>query len=159
MAVWVAIASCDPRPGLLTTATAQGPRVQSIANQTGNYRAFYLQMVEAIQRGTPVPVKPDEVVGVMELIELGLRSAREGRRLPVGSQHLDSVVQQAPSSAPAHAAPLAMPLSPAVSARRRAIWKQQRRARSSGNRCQPAPCRGQPTPRLGSHPCRRVPPP
>ena len=109
---------CDPRPGLLTTATAQGPRVQSIANQTGNYRAFYLQMVEAIQRGTPVPVKPDEVVGVMELIELGLRSAREGRRLPVGSQHLDSVVQQAPSSAPAHAAPLAMPLSPSSSSQR-----------------------------------------
>ena len=101
---------CDPRPGLLTTVTAQGPREQSIANLTGNYRAFYLQMVEAIQRGTPVPVKPDEVVGVMELIELGLRSAREGRRLPVGAQHLDSVVQQAPSSGPAHTAPLAMPL-------------------------------------------------
>ena len=101
---------CDPRPGLLTTVTAQGPREQSIANLTGNYRAFYLQMVEAIQRGTPVPVKPDEVVGVMELIELGLRSAREGRRLPVGAQHLDSVVQQAPSSGPTHTAPLAMPL-------------------------------------------------
>lgn len=111
---------CDPRPGLLTTVTAQGSREQTIVNQTGNYRAFYLQMVEAIQRGTPVPVNPDEVVGVMELIELGLRSAREGRRLPVGAQHLDSVVQQAPSSAPTHAAPLAMPLSQSSSSQRSA---------------------------------------
>ena len=108
---------CDPRPGLLTTATGLEPREQSIVNLTGNYRTFYLQMVEAIQRGTPVPVNPEEVVGVMELIELGLRSAREGRPLPVGHQHIDSVVQQVNHPGHTHAAPLAMPLGTPSSSR------------------------------------------
>ena len=108
---------CDPRPGLLTTATGLEPREQSIVNLTGNYRSFYLQMVEAIQRGTPVPVNPEEVVGVMELIELGLRSAREGRRLPVGHQHIDSVVQQVSHPSHTHSAPLAMPLGQPSSSR------------------------------------------
>ena len=108
---------CDPRPGLLTTATEHEPREQSIVNLTGNYRSFYLQMVEAIQRGTPVPVNPEEVVGVMELIELGLRSAREGRRLPVGHQHIDSVVQQGIHPSHTHSAPLAMPLGHQPSSR------------------------------------------
>jgi scyllo-inositol 2-dehydrogenase (NADP+) len=107
---------CDPRPGLMITPTAQGQRQQSIVNQTGNYLAFYQQMCDAIQRGTPVPVEPDSVVTVMELIELGLRSSREGRRLPVGQHHIDSVVQQAGRHQPSHAAPLAMPLSPRPSA-------------------------------------------
>jgi len=102
---------CDPRPGLLSTPTSQGQRQQSIVNQTGDYRAFYQQMCDAIQRGTPVPVDPESVVTVMELIELGLRSNREGRRLPVGQQHIDSVVQQAGRHQTSHAAPLAMPLN------------------------------------------------
>lgn len=110
---------CDPRPGLLITPTSQGQRQQSIVNQTGGYRAFYQQMCDAIQRGTPVPVDPEGVVIVMELIELGLRSHREGRRLPVGHQHIDSVVQQAGRHQTSHAAPLAMPLStrPTVSSK------------------------------------------
>lgn len=110
---------CDPRPGLLITPTSQGQRQQSIVNQTGDYRAFYQQMCDAIQRGTPVPVDPEGVVTVMELIELGLRSHREGRRLPVGHQHIDSVVQQAGRHQTSHAAPLAMPLStrPTVSSK------------------------------------------
>ena len=107
---------CDPRPGLLITPAAQGMRQQSIVNQTGDYRAFYQQMCDAIQRGTPVPVDPESVVTVMELIELGLRSNREGRRLPVGQQHIDSVVQQAGRPAPSHSAPLAMPLNSRPSA-------------------------------------------
>lgn len=110
---------CDPRPGLLITPTSQGQRQQSIVNQTGDYRAFYQQMCDAIQRGTPVPVDPEGVVTVMELIELGLRSHREGRRLPVGHQHIDSVVQQAGRHQTSHSAPLAMPLStrPTVSSK------------------------------------------
>lgn len=90
----------DPRPGRLVTVQGEQRRVQSLTNQRGDYPGFYTAMTDAIRRGTPVPVRPEEALQVMELIELGLRSAREGRRLTPGQ--LDSVVTTAARQAPAN---------------------------------------------------------
>lgn len=90
----------DPRPGRLVTVRGEQRRVQSLTNQRGDYPGFYTAMTDAIRRGTPVPVRPEEALQVMELIELGLRSAREGRRLSPGQ--LDSVVTTAARQASAN---------------------------------------------------------
>lgn len=81
----------DPRPGVLLTAgsaTAEQlqsgdvpVRRQSVANQRGDYLAFYRGMVEAIQHDAPLPVLTQDAVKVMQWLELGLQSANEGRRI------------------------------------------------------------------------------
>lgn len=74
----------DPQPGQLVTVAGEERRIQTIANQPGCYLEFYRGMQQAIQRGTPVPVKAEEAALVMELIELGVQSARLGQRLTLG---------------------------------------------------------------------------
>ena len=81
----------DPRPGVLLTAGSASAeqlqsgdvpvRRQSVANQRGDYLAFYRGMVEAIQHDAPLPVLTREAVKVMQWLELGLQSAREGRKI------------------------------------------------------------------------------
>lgn len=103
----------DPRPGLLSTSLSDDKlRQQGIPNQTGCYRHYYQHMLEAIQRGTPVPVKAEEAADVMELIELGLRSAREGRRLSLGQPPLDQMIHKPRPTAPTPLPPQSRP-SPA----------------------------------------------
>lgn len=99
----------DPRPGRLITEQNGKQRIQDLSNQQGHYLAFYQGMADAIQRGTPAPVPAEDALKVMELIELGLRSAREGRRLVPGQ--LDTVIQSASRPASSHSAIARTPLT------------------------------------------------
>ncbi|MEE7548026.1 oxidoreductase, partial [Xanthomonas sp. Kuri4-1] len=72
----------DPLPGTLTTVDAGGSLQQSRpANAVGDYRACYAALRDAMAGTAPAPVSPAEAVALMDLIELGERSAALGRRL------------------------------------------------------------------------------
>jgi len=47
----------------------------------GHYLGYYEGLARAIASGAPNPVPPQEALQVMRLLELGLKSARDGRRL------------------------------------------------------------------------------
>ncbi|NVK40123.1 MAG: oxidoreductase [Oceanospirillaceae bacterium] len=57
---------------------------ETVATQPGDYRQFYRALVEALEHGGPLPVSPAEALLGIRLIELAMRSSREGRRLEVG---------------------------------------------------------------------------
>lgn len=109
----------DPRPGQLVTVSGETRRCQSITNQQGCYLEFYRGMQQAIQRGTPVPVKAEEAALVMELIELGIESARLGQRLTLGASQAEvnaavvtpTINAPLPPSTPAQVAGAATPSS------------------------------------------------
>ena len=71
----------DPQEGVLTTWLEDAPRVRQLPMIPGNYPAYYQAIRDAIQNGAPNPVTPAEALAVMSLLELALRSAREGREL------------------------------------------------------------------------------
>jgi predicted dehydrogenase len=67
----------DPNPGVLTTVDADGRERRSTpAAPAGDYGRYYAQVRDAIWGRGPNPVPPEQAIGVMRLIELGLESAR-----------------------------------------------------------------------------------
>ncbi len=68
----------DPDAGLYTASTGDdGP--QRVPNETGDYRLFW-RALEATLRGEAAnPVPASEALRVMEVLEAGLTSARQGR--------------------------------------------------------------------------------
>jgi len=52
-----------------------------VPNRRGNYVDYYAAVRDAILGTGPNPVPPQEAVALMELLDLGTRSAREGRAL------------------------------------------------------------------------------
>jgi len=72
----------DPCPGALTVWSDGGAATRELASVPGDYPAFYAATRDAIRGGAPNPVPPDDGVAVMRLLELGRRSAEEGRSLP-----------------------------------------------------------------------------
>ena len=64
--------------GVLTIMNAPPERIPT---QPGDWRPFYAGVVAAIAGGAPPPVDPMDAVAGLELIELGRRSAEEGRTL------------------------------------------------------------------------------
>ena len=52
-----------------------------MALERGAHQAYFAAVAAAIRDGAPNPVPPDEALAVMELIELGIRSADERREL------------------------------------------------------------------------------
>ncbi len=72
----------DPSQGELALG-AVGNWVQSNQwpNRSGNYVDYYAAVRDAIRGTGPNPVPPDQAVALMELLDLGTRSAREGRAL------------------------------------------------------------------------------
>lgn len=71
----------DPSPGTLTLAPDGKPRQREVPNQRGDYTAFYAAVRDAIAGHGPNPVPPAEAVALMELLDLGTRSANEERAL------------------------------------------------------------------------------
>jgi len=63
--------------GTLTTGTGRS----SIPTETGNWRAFYERVADAILDGAPPPVEPAEALAGLSIIERVRRSARDGRLL------------------------------------------------------------------------------
>lgn len=70
--------------GVLTTVDAASERIRT---EPGDWRPFYAGVVAAIAGGAPPPVDPMDAVAGLELIELGRRSAEEGRTLATSVTH------------------------------------------------------------------------
>jgi predicted dehydrogenase len=74
----------DPQPLQLTLSDDQQTLAESQRPcERGDYTRYYAGVRDALLHGAPNPVPAHEAVQVMELIELGLTSARQGRVLPV----------------------------------------------------------------------------
>ncbi|WP_426102281.1 oxidoreductase [Massilia sp. TSP1-1-2] len=67
----------DPLPGTLTLG--QVAEETLYPGQAGDYTVYYAAMRDAINLGTPLPVTPQSACDALEIIELGLDSARSGR--------------------------------------------------------------------------------
>jgi predicted dehydrogenase len=55
--------------------------METVATLPGDYRQFYTGLVAALQQGAALPVSPADALLGIRLIELALRSSREGRTL------------------------------------------------------------------------------
>ena len=76
----------DPQAGRLVTAVApgaQGTQSQPWPTQRGDYPAFDAALREALLGRGPNPVPAAQALKVMQLLDLGRRSAAEGRELEV----------------------------------------------------------------------------
>lgn len=72
----------DPLEGQCVRPAADGHSVaQAVPNLRGDYPAFYARVRDAIRDGGPPPVTLDEAVELMAWLDLGRRSAVEGRAL------------------------------------------------------------------------------
>jgi predicted dehydrogenase len=68
----------DPAPGRLTRQVPEGLAVESWPGLAGDYGRFYAGVRDALQGRAPMPVPPEEAVGVMRWLEAGLRGAGSG---------------------------------------------------------------------------------
>jgi len=72
----------DPLDGeLVVTAADNWTSRRNVPTHAGNYAAYYAAVRDAIHGMGPNPVPPEQAVALMELLDLGTRSAREGRAL------------------------------------------------------------------------------
>jgi len=73
----------DSDDGLLTLIGDSGqPESRTVPTLAGDYTRFYTAVRDAIVGTGPAPVTPEQAVQLMELLDLGRRSAEEGRALP-----------------------------------------------------------------------------
>jgi len=72
----------DPADGELSLPQGDGGvRVERVPTLRGDYTRYYAAVRDAILGRGPAPVTPNQAVELMELLDLGRRSAREGRVL------------------------------------------------------------------------------
>ena len=74
----------DPRPGTLTLSEADVLVPREHIGERGDYSRYYAAVRDAILNGAPNPVPAGDALQVMQLIDLGLASFREGRVMTVG---------------------------------------------------------------------------
>ncbi|MBD8161714.1 oxidoreductase [Erwinia persicina] len=67
----------DMRDGVLTLADGEGLVEKTLLTIPGNYPAYYAAIRDAVNGVGENPVKAEEAIQVMELIELGLQSAEK----------------------------------------------------------------------------------
>ena len=79
MAEWGA----DPQDGELVVPASDGgePQRRVWPTRAGNYLEYYAAVRDAILGNGPNPVPPEQAVALMELLDLGARSAAEGKAL------------------------------------------------------------------------------
>ncbi|RRH90526.1 oxidoreductase [Variovorax beijingensis] len=79
MARWGA----DPQDGELVVPGSDGgePQRRVWPTRAGNYLEYYAAVRDAILGNGPNPVPPEQAVALMELLDLGARSAAEGKAL------------------------------------------------------------------------------
>ena len=78
------VAASAPRfavHGTLASFVKEGLDAQEDALKAGAHQAYFAAIAAAIRNEAPNPVPPEEALAVMELIELGIRSANERREL------------------------------------------------------------------------------
>lgn len=69
----------DPLLGELTLmAAGSWMQNKTLPNRRGNYVEYYAEVRDAILGNGPNPVPPEQAVALMELLDLGTRSAQEG---------------------------------------------------------------------------------
>ncbi len=68
----------DANAGTLLLAEGDDFRESSLPNEAGDYSRYYSALRDAILHGQPNPVRAEEGLQVMQLIEAGLRSATRG---------------------------------------------------------------------------------
>ncbi len=61
-----------------------------VTTETGGYQHYFLQMAEAIRNNTAPPVKAEDALWNIKLIELAMESSRSGQKLPVKSTQYQS---------------------------------------------------------------------
>jgi predicted dehydrogenase len=66
----------DARPGTLTTVDGERVSTRIVHGDAGDYRLYYAGMRDAIRGISPNPVPAADALVVMQLIELGIESAR-----------------------------------------------------------------------------------
>ena len=72
----------DPTLGELRVAVIDDwVQNSTVPNREGNYVDYYAAVRDAIRGTGPNPVPPEQAVALMALLDLGARSAREGRAL------------------------------------------------------------------------------
>lgn len=71
----------DPCPGFLTLGTEQGMVERPYPTASGDYLRYYAGIRDAIMSGMPLPVTARSACEVIELIELGIDSARRREQL------------------------------------------------------------------------------
>lgn len=72
----------DPQDGELVVAAADNwTSRRNVPTRAGNYADFYAAVRDAIHGAGANPVPPEQAVELMELLDLGTRSAQEGRAL------------------------------------------------------------------------------
>jgi predicted dehydrogenase len=76
----------DSLPGTLTLAGAEGLVERDVEGACGDYTRYYVGVRDAILGLAPNPVPASEALQVMQLIELGLSSATQGRVMQLGVQ-------------------------------------------------------------------------
>jgi len=75
--------------GLLTApGSASGNPSERLRTERGDWRPFYAAVAAAVADGAPPAVDPLDAVAGLELIELGRRSAEEGRALQVTTRQV-----------------------------------------------------------------------
>jgi predicted dehydrogenase len=68
----------DPQSGVMTHTHDERPQRVEVPNQRGDYRAFYVQLRDAISSGGAPPVTTHQAVAVMRVLEGAVTSAERG---------------------------------------------------------------------------------
>lgn len=72
----------DPRPVWVTDGSAATLTARAVPRRRGDYRGYYVGVRDAIVRGAPNPVPPQQARQVMAVLDCALRSAAQARTLP-----------------------------------------------------------------------------
>jgi scyllo-inositol 2-dehydrogenase (NADP+) len=63
------------------TLSRVGGDVQKVKTERGDYRGFYANVRDAIEKGTPLDVTPEQALRTMRALLLSHKSSREGRKV------------------------------------------------------------------------------
>ena len=69
----------EERPELWGTLTLVGQPSQKVKTERGDYRGFYANVRDAIEKGTPLDVTPEQALRTMRALLLARKSSREER--------------------------------------------------------------------------------
>lgn len=73
----------DVRPGTIWLPRETGLTESTVQNEPGDYSRYYVALRDSILLGTPNPVPAEEALRVMQLIEMGQRSATTGQVIQI----------------------------------------------------------------------------
>jgi scyllo-inositol 2-dehydrogenase (NADP+) len=63
------------------TLSRVGGEIKKVPTERGDYRGFYANVRDAIEKGTPLDVPPEQALRTMRALLLAHKSSREGRKL------------------------------------------------------------------------------